>query len=142
MTDEVNEMYVLAATRETQGDRDDDYAWTVDGELVFVPTIECRNPACGCAWGFAGVTSHRATTTAVVTERPELDSESYRRALFDAMCDQGYDVAGEDDVADAVDQLVDTVQLLGSLSGAGTVVGRSGWMMSVRRKGFLSYPPS
>lgn len=140
MTDEVTEMYVLAATQETQGDRDDDYVWTVDGELVFVPTVECRSPGCGCAWGFAGVTSHRATTTAVVTERPELDPETYRRTLFDAMCDQGYDFAGDDDVAEAVDQLVDTVQLLGALSGAGTVVGRSGASVWVRRPGSCRTP--
>ena len=94
-TDEVNEMYVLVATKETQGDRGNDYGWTVEGELVFVPTIECREPRCGCSRGFAGVSSHRATTTAMVVDRPELDHDGYRDALFDAMTEQGYGVAGE-----------------------------------------------
>lgn len=128
-------MYVLAATTLTQGDRGDDYVWTIDGELVFVPTIECRAPGCGCGRGFAGVTSHRATTTAVVAHRPELDHDRYWDVLFDAMCDQGYDVAGDADVADAVDELITAVQLIGAVSGAGTVVERSGPSLSVRRAG-------
>lgn len=27
-------MYVLEATKETQGERDGDYVWTIDGELA------------------------------------------------------------------------------------------------------------
>ena len=140
MNDEVNEMYVLAATKDTQGDRDDDYVWTVDGELVFVPTIECRAPGCGCDRGFAGVTSHRATTTAVVALRPELDHDDYRKALFASMCDQGYGFTGEDDVADAVDELIAAVQMLGTVVGDGTVVERSGPRLTVRRPGTRRAP--
>lgn len=140
MTDEVNEMYVLAATNETQGDRDDDYGWTIDGELVFVPTIECRAPGCGCDRGFAGVTSHRATTTAMVVHRPELDSGDDWDAIFDAMRDRGYGLAGDDDLADAVDGLVAAVQALGAVAGDRTVVGRSGPRLSVRRAGSCQTP--
>ncbi len=46
-------MYVLEATSETQGDREDDYAWTIDRELVFVPFVGCCDPRCGCDRGFA-----------------------------------------------------------------------------------------
>ena len=135
MTDEVNEMYVLAATRETQGLRDDDYVWTVDGELVFVPTFECRDRSCGCNRGFAGVTSRRATTTAVIVDRPELEPDAYWGALFDAMCEQGYVEVGDEDDAEVVDGLIQMVQILGSLAGDGTVVGRCGSGLTVRRPG-------
>jgi len=133
-------MYVLVATTETQGDRGNDYGWTVEGELVFVPTIECREPRCGCSRGFAGVSSHRATTTAMVVDRPKLDHDGYRDALFDAMADQGYGVAGDDELAGAIGELITVVQLFGATFGDGTVVGRCGPRLAVRRAGSCQTP--
>ena len=128
-------MYVLEATAETQGSRDDDYVWTVDRELVFVPPVGCADPRCGCDRGFAGTTSHRATTTAMIVERPDLDDDAYREALTDALCEQGYDFDGEVPLDDFVDELVDAVCALGSVLGDGTVVERSGMALRVRRAG-------
>jgi hypothetical protein len=34
-------MNVLTATSHTQGWRDNDFCWSVEGELVFMPPIEC-----------------------------------------------------------------------------------------------------
>jgi hypothetical protein len=65
-------MKVLVATNETQGMFEDDYCSTVKGELVYIQTMACKNPACGCDRGFAGLSSERATTTAMVVDRPEL----------------------------------------------------------------------
>lgn len=128
-------MYVLEATRETQGKREDDYVWTIDGELVFVPTVDCRSPRCGCDRGFAGTTSHRATTTAMIADRPDLESDTYREALAEAMREQGYDFDDDEPLDDVVDELVDAVQTLGTTFGDRTVVERSGAALRVRRPG-------
>ena len=128
-------MYVLEATTETQGSRDDDYVWTIDRELVFVPPVDCSNPRCGCERGFAGTTSHRATTTAMVVDRSDLDGDAYREALVESMCEQGYDFGDELPIDDVVDDLVEAVQAIGVTLGDGTVVGRSGTALRVRRAG-------
>ena len=60
-------MLVLIATNELQGTAPDDYAWTVEGELVTPVATECASAdRCGCARGFPGLESARATTTAMV----------------------------------------------------------------------------
>jgi hypothetical protein len=66
-------MKVLVATALTQGARVNDYDYCVPGELVWVQDPcdrDRRNPdgGCGCGRGFAGVASHRATTTAQIVE--------------------------------------------------------------------------
>lgn len=66
-------MRVLVATEETQGDREDDYAWATPGELVMFGVIcatDLRGTGrgCGCGRAFAGLHSQRATTTAQVAE--------------------------------------------------------------------------
>jgi len=69
-------MKVLTATHATQGQRANDFDWCVDGELVMQPTFVCGTDAadpdggCGCGRSWAGLNSHRATTTAVVADLP------------------------------------------------------------------------
>lgn len=128
-------MFVLEATRETQGSRDDDYAWAVDGELVFIPLTDCDNERCGCARGFAGITSHRATTTARIVDRPDLDADGYRDVLTEGMKSQGYDICGIDVLVDHVDEVLSAVSVLGKTFGAGTVVGRTGPALLIRSPG-------
>ena len=65
-------MKVLVATERGQGTRPDDYSWTVEGELVRLD--DCPDRYCRCT-GFAGVESHRATSTALVVEREDLTAE-------------------------------------------------------------------
>lgn len=64
-------MRALVATRESQGARSDDFDWCIEGELVWLPE-PCptgrRGGSCECARAFAGVSSHRRTTTAVVRD--------------------------------------------------------------------------
>lgn len=64
---------ILVATEFTQGMEPDDYHYCVEGELVWVqePCTRDRDDArgsCGCGRAFTGAASHRATTTALVTE--------------------------------------------------------------------------
>jgi len=65
-------MKVLFATSLTQGQRDNDFNFCEDGELVVLPAMTCSRETadgpCGCARSLCGLQSGRATTTAVVAE--------------------------------------------------------------------------
>lgn len=66
-------MHLMVATRRTQGQRDDDYARTADGELAFLPILECDwgDPASynrGARY-FIGLDSGKETTTAEIVDR-------------------------------------------------------------------------
>jgi hypothetical protein len=68
-------MKLLTATATSQGTRDNDYNWAVEGELVLIQppcATDALDPdgACGCGRGFAGISSHRGTTTAQVRDLP------------------------------------------------------------------------
>src|SRR5947209_1126911 len=67
-------MKLLTATREGQGDRDGDFCFAVEGELVILGGMcatdraDPVNGQCGCGRAFAGLASRRATTTASVRD--------------------------------------------------------------------------
>jgi len=74
-------MKLLTATTETQGRHPDDFAWCTPGELVtpagsflweISPDGGCN---CGCRRSFAGLSSHKATTTAIVADLNEFSFE-------------------------------------------------------------------
>jgi hypothetical protein len=118
-------MRVLVATRRTQGAVPGDYCWTRDGELVSVLPQECCNPdRCGCGRAFAGLESHRATTTAEVVERPDLDFHTLCLTL-EADCErQGVEV--DDEVRRELAAIVGTLVTILEDWPVGTVVRRSG----------------
>jgi hypothetical protein len=63
---------LLTATTQTQGQRPDDFAWCIPGEIVtpFVTVCDRQDPdnGCGCGRSFAGLNSARGTTTAIVAD--------------------------------------------------------------------------
>jgi hypothetical protein len=64
-------MHVLVATKETQGQRKNDFCHASDGEIVnFV--FECDGESvdgdCGCKRSMGGISTHKATTTVMVVE--------------------------------------------------------------------------
>jgi len=65
-------MKVLVVTKETQKQRENDFSWTDEGELVTFAS-ECDGEAvdgvCGCRRAMSGLTSHKATTTMKVVEQ-------------------------------------------------------------------------
>jgi hypothetical protein len=76
-------MRMLTATRERQGERDGDFCHAVEGELVligFVCATDAADPdgGCGCGRAFSGMSSMRATTTALVRD---LDISLRRRSV-------------------------------------------------------------
>jgi len=115
-------MKVLVATARTQGARRNDYNWCVEGELLWTQepcADDRRNPdgPCGCGRGFAGMNSHRATTTAVVAELPQLDRAGFVLALRASLGDQGWPAVWADELADGL------IELAG-LWPVGTVIER------------------
>ncbi|MQA16503.1 MAG: hypothetical protein GEV09_20895 [Pseudonocardiaceae bacterium] len=88
-------MKVLVATSLTQGARDNDYNWCIEGELVSVGEVcprdrEDPDGGCGCGRGFGGLSSHRATTTARVAE-VALSRDDYAEAIRSSLEQQGWD---------------------------------------------------
>jgi hypothetical protein len=87
---------LLTATNATQGYRETDFDWCVEGELVHIGIVCARdqeNPdgGCGCGRAFAGLNSHRATTTAMVREIPGFTGDDYVLAIRSSLEQQGYD---------------------------------------------------
>lgn len=58
----------LVATKETQGQKKDDFSWTDEGEIVTFPFICDNSCDCGCGRAVAGIKSHKSTTTFKVAE--------------------------------------------------------------------------
>lgn len=127
-------MRVLIATRRTQGAMPGDYCWTLDGELVTPVSQACGEPdSCGCGRGFPGLASARATTTAMVVERPGLDEEGLHDAVEDSLERDGW-LAHLDD--DEIDELVgdhlEAIHRVCAHFEVGAVVGRRSSSVFIR----------
>jgi hypothetical protein len=132
-------MKVLAATNVTQGWRENDFCWTVEGELVFFPPIECGRGSidddCGCRRSMAGLVSHQATTTMVVAERDGLDENAYFELISDGLRDQGYltkELKTNPSVNSWLHHVTDELIYLGGAMPPGTVLERRGDSINMR----------
>jgi hypothetical protein len=114
-------MKTLVATRRSQGDRQGDFSFCVPGELVYLGLV-CDddrlfpNHGCGCGRAFAGLSSHRATTTAEVVDL-DFTLADYIEAVASGLDQAGW---GRSSAAEIVEELVGIVSPL----AVGTVVGR------------------
>jgi hypothetical protein len=87
---------LLTATNAGQGLRDNDFDWCVEGELVHIGMVCARDRddpdgGCGCGRSFAGLNSHRATTTAMVRDVPGFTEDDYVMAIRSSLEQQGCD---------------------------------------------------
>lgn len=87
-------MRMLVATNLTNGDSPNDFDYCVEGELVYLQEPCARdqrdpNGSCGCGRSFAGLSSHRSTTTALVVDT-ELTEEDLRLALRASLEEGGW----------------------------------------------------
>lgn len=127
-------MRVLVATNELQGTRPDDYAWAVEGELVVAEMAQCANPRCGCARGFSGLASSKATTTAMVVELPHIGPSTLRDVVCDYLERAGWGdllADGADDqigeiIGEIIDEHVENIGIICAAHSVGTVVERDG----------------
>jgi hypothetical protein len=105
-------MKVLVATRDTQGQRGNDFSYCIEGELVTVGLVCAADEVdpdggCGCGRAFAGLNSHKATTTAKVKD-VELSEEDYVEALRSSLAQQGWPTEDVGELATWLVQLVST----------------------------------
>jgi hypothetical protein len=105
-------MKVLVATNDTQGQRDNDFSYCIEGELVTVGLVcaaDEQDPdgGCGCGRAFAGLNSHKATTTAKVKD-VELSEDDYIEALRSSLEQQGWPTEDVTELATWLVQLVST----------------------------------
>jgi hypothetical protein len=118
-------MKVIVATALTQGQRDDDFNFCQDGELVILPAMTCSNAKaddeCGCARALGGVSSHAGTTSMLVTE-VEMTEAEWRAAVVDAYVAEGWFANADDIDAELLD---DNRRILESIRHLpeGTVLG-------------------
>lgn len=120
---------VLLATARSQGQRDSDFFWCTEGEMLrlgFVCDHKQRNPdrGCGCQRDLSGMDSSRGTTTAVVAEA-DMTREQYIDAILATMDREGWTkhgFIGRDDAATEADQILNAVADL----PVGTIVERRG----------------
>ena len=123
-------MKLLTATRERQGERDGDFCFAVEGELVllgFVCATDQADPdgGCGCGRAFSGMSSLRATTTALVRDL-DLSVDDVRIAVegYYVAAGMGPDVIGRGEFAELVTATVDEMVDIAPSLPAGAVVGR------------------
>ncbi|MGW5272753.1 DUF7715 family protein [Streptomyces sp. NPDC004044] len=119
-------MKLLTATSRTQGQRNSDFAFGVEGELVIVGPIVCdrdlEDPdgGCGCGRSFAGLNSGKGTTTAVVTDL-DFTRDDAAEAIRSSLEQSNF--IKYMDAADLAEMVEDTLQLADDFE-VGTVVER------------------
>ena len=123
-------MKLLTATRERQGERDGDFCFAVEGELVLLGLVcatDAANPdgGCGCGRAFSGMGSMRATTTALVRDL-DVSLDDVRLAVegYYAAAGMGPDVIGRNEFAELVAATVQEMVDIAPWLPAGAVVGR------------------
>ncbi len=123
-------MKLLTATRERQGERDGDFCYAVDGELVLLGLVcadDEANPdgGCGCGRAFSGMSSMRATTTALVRDLDvSLDDVTMAVEGYYVSSGIGPDAIGGAALADLVAETVVYMTDIAEPLQVGAVVGR------------------
>ena len=84
-------MKVFVAGRPIDGD--EEFSFTVPGELVHFPPVVCDCPDCGCDRSKDGFVSHKGTTSFVVRDL-DLDAGTYADLLFDSLEAAGWVTGG------------------------------------------------
>lgn len=86
-------MKVLVATKETQGNRKNDFSWATEGELVNFPSLVCDRESvdgkCGCKRSMCGVESLKATTTIRVSDE-DMSEADLKEALLKMLKKSGW----------------------------------------------------
>lgn len=127
-------MKLLTATSLTQGERDNDYDWCIEGELIRFDVVcdrGARNPddSCGCGRGFAGMSSMRATTTAIIRDLA-MERRDVQFALAASLHAAGY-LANPNDLAAVADEAEELIHIAHAFE-VGDVIERRLDLLRVR----------
>ncbi len=130
-------MKTIVLTKETQGQRENDFFWGVEGELAYFG-FECdtdkRNidGGCGCRRSFSGLRTTKASTTAEVKNvlTPEwLWKWRYRRHLR-----KGWNMTDRFAIMDATDEQFERVKKIADKYPVGTILEKRGKTIKERKK--------
>ena len=114
-------MKIIVATKETQGQRKDDFHFADEGEIVTVSDCDNLHGTCGCERSMVGVRSTGGTTTMMIVQA-DMTREQYIEQLRTA----NGDYAGVD-LSDAVFAVqADALLELAAEFTAGAVIERNG----------------
>jgi hypothetical protein len=123
-------MKLLTATRRGQGEQAGDFCFAIEGELVilgFICATDRNNPdgGCGCGRAFSGLSSKKATTTALVRDL-DISVDHLRLAVesYYAAGGMGPNVLGAREFSDLVAETVAELADLAPLLPPDAVIGR------------------
>jgi len=123
-------MKLLTATHERQGEQDGDFCHAIEGELVllgFVCATDEADPdgGCGCGRAFSGMSSMRATTTALVRDL-DVSLDDVRLAVegYYVSAGTGPDVIGRRGYHELVESAFGQMVGTGLSLPVGAVIGR------------------
>jgi hypothetical protein len=88
-------MKILVATTETQGQREGDFCWAEEGELVSFGSecdhaLEPLDGPCGCRRSLVGLRTGKSTTTVRVVDWPDLNLWTLGNLVTDAWTRGGW----------------------------------------------------
>ena len=125
-------MRVLVATHQMQGQRDNDFNWCDEGELVAFGgdyhDSEDVDGYCGCRRSMGGLRTHRSTTTMRVT-KSELTKNEYISYIIDVKNKQGWEGGIDRWMPD-----IDVLLRIASQYPVGAILERRGDIIQTRPK--------
>jgi hypothetical protein len=123
-------MKLLTATRERQGDQDGDFCHAIEGELVLLGLVCATDEAdpdggCGCGRAFSGMSSMRATTTALVRDLDvAIDDVKLAVEGYYVSAGMGPDVIGGAELTEMVAETLIEMAEVAEAVPVGAVLGR------------------
>lgn len=114
-------MRIIVATKEKQGEREGDFCFVPEGEIVMVGDCDCLHEGCDCSRSMVGILCKMGTTTMMVVES-DLTREDFRRQIREA--NEGFEELGVD--GSVYEEQADALLELAKQFKAGAVIERSG----------------
>ncbi|MBK7400012.1 MAG: hypothetical protein IPJ34_28105 [Myxococcales bacterium] len=138
-------MKVLVSTNETQGQRENDFCFVPEGELVFFGSGECSNEradgACGCRRSLAGVRSLKGTTTFAVRDL-DLDEDAVVEAIHRAWVKGGFGKLADNRMRGRARVAARRVLAIAAQHRANSVLERRSDVVQKRSRAKNARPPS
>ena len=114
-------MKIIVATKETQGQKQGDFCFVPEGEIVMVGDCDCLHEGCDCSRSMVGILCKMGTTTIMVIES-DLTRDDFRRQITEA--NKSFEELGVD--GSVYEELADALLELAKEFPAGAVIEREG----------------
>lgn len=127
-------MRYLVATKETQGQRNNDFSFTIEGELVKLG-FECGidedpDSECGCRRSMEGIDSLKGTTTIKIAEVDLTSSEILQELIMSEKV-SGWRV--DEEFINNLRKQVEFISYIANLKPLGTVYEKRGHIFQARK---------